>query len=750
MRKDKKVTITINNQQIQVKPGVTILNAAREHEISIPSLCSLENLPSYGACRLCIVEVDGLRGFPTSCTTPVEEGMVIRTDTAEVRALRQEVLKLLLSEHPGSCLFCSEQNECKQFMGTIRKVGATTGCRYCPNDARCELQEITEKVGLTETSYPVYYRGFSVEKYDPFYDRDYNLCLLCGRCVRVCNDVRLNGTLNFKQRGKLTTIGPAFDRTHLESGCEFCGACVSVCPTGALSTKVSKWYGKPDSQILTTCTYCSTGCQLLLQIKNNEVVDVLPDYNSSVDRGLICVKGRFAIPEYVHSPQRISTPKKLTPVGYQDISWDEAIEIAAEKLRDAKPEESLIMVSPQLSNEDLFAAQYFARQSIGTENIFSSVIADLGGAFAPFLNVASHAHTFDAIDSAHAILTIGFDSTYGYSLPGISIKKASRRGTPLVTLNCFESNLDMYAEIPLMLHPSEWIPFLDIIIDYTSEGESERALSGVSMEEIARIGKLFHGASSNLVIVGSHAFSIPEGKELLEKVITLRDDHGWKVIVAHPYTNLNGMLAMGVFPYLKSGDAVSGGSKGASIHVTIDLTSLDITKSEKVVYLIGEVPGDNIPECDFLIYQNGLVTEWERRPDLILPSALFTETEGTVISAERRILSINKACDACMDAKPDYWIFGALSEKMKRAKINYTDMATIKRDMKKSLRGALDGKKALNFKHIDVIGTPVRGTGGKAISVEAQYRGIPLRNVASGMKVIEERVETLTCVEREG
>ncbi len=427
MTKEKRLSITIDNRNVEVRPGLTILQAARENNVFIPSLCTLEPLPSYGACRLCVVEVDGLRGFPTSCTTPVEDGMVIRTDTAEIKSLRQEVLKLLLSEHPASCLFCTEQNECKQFQGTIRKVGVTTGCRYCPNDNRCELQQVTEKIGLTETSYPVYYRGFPVEKYDPFYDRDYNLCILCGRCVRVCNNVRLNGTLSFKQRGKLTTIGPAFDRSHLEAGCEFCGACVTVCPTGALSTKVSKWYGKPDNQVSTTCSYCSVGCQILLQTKNNEVLDALPDYESPVDHGLICVKGRFAIPEYVHSALRLSSPQRLTPVGYEDISWEQAITEAAEKLSGIKPEDCLVMVSPQLTNEDLFVTQQFVRQVMGSENIGSSMMSDLGNSLQMFMDLVLHTDFFDVIEKAEGVFTIGFDSTYGYSPIGISVKKAAQK-----------------------------------------------------------------------------------------------------------------------------------------------------------------------------------------------------------------------------------------------------------------------------------------------------------------------------------
>ena len=169
---------------------------------------------------MCLVEVEGARSFLTACTTPVEDEMIVRTHTDQIQKERKEILELILSEHTSSCLICEEREECKESMNTIRKVGVTTGCRMCPNEDSCELEEVVKKFDLQELNHPVYYRNLPVEKNDPFYDRDYNLCILCGRCVRICQEVRNANVLAFSQRGRDTVIGPAFNRTHIEAGCE--------------------------------------------------------------------------------------------------------------------------------------------------------------------------------------------------------------------------------------------------------------------------------------------------------------------------------------------------------------------------------------------------------------------------------------------------------------------------------------------------------------------------------------------------
>ena len=743
MTKEKTIQITIDNKKIAIQPNFTILQAARMNDIFIPSLCTLEHLPSYGACRLCIVEVDGLRGFPTSCTTPVEDGMVIRTDTAEIRSLRQEVLKLLLSEHPASCLFCTEQDECKQFQGTIRKVGVTTGCRYCPNDNRCELQEITESIGLTETSYPVYYRGFAVEKNDPFYDRDYNLCILCGRCVRVCNDIRMNGTLSFKQRGRLTTIGPAFDRTHLEAGCEFCGACVSSCPTGALSVKVSKWYGKPDAQIATTCNYCAVGCKLKLQVKNHGVIDILPDYDSSIDHGLICVKGRFAVPEYVHSPLRYGVPKEMTLMGYNDISWDQAITLAAEKLTGVKPDDCLFLVSPQLSNEDLFTAQQFIRNLIGSENIASSLMIELGDDLGNFLDLALGSESVDIIEAAQGILTVGFDSLYGYSPIGVNIKKAARGGACFAVINNADTNLDLLSEAIFQTDDKQWADILESLIADTPKRKQGKGVSGFNKEwvgDIENVSKRFSALSEKIVVVGEGAIHAAGRGTVFQTLIKMRNKYGWKIIVAHSYTNLKGMFAMGVFPGIMPGDALNNIVQGKSIDVKADLTRIDMKKRKKVIYIIGETSVDTLPACDFLIYQNALPPQSSRLPDLILPISLFTESDGTLTNGEGMILPVKKAIEPYMESKPDWWIFKSIAEKMKKGILKYKDVVSIQNEIKKYVKGFPNIKKRLEFAKITVKGSMAVSGKGKRIpsaTARSRYRGILLADVVGGMKVIE-------------
>lgn len=739
MTREKTILITIDNRKVKTRQNQTILNAARENDIYIPSLCALEHLPSYGACRLCVVEVDGIRGYPTSCTTPVEEGMVIRTDTAELRTLRQEVLKLMLSEHPASCLFCDEQKECKTFMGTIRKVGVTTGCRYCPNDTRCELQTITEKVGLTETSYPVYYRGFEVEKNDPFYDRDYNLCILCGRCVRVCNDIRLNGTLSFKQRGKQTIIGPAFDRTHLDAGCEFCGACVSVCPTGALSVKVSKWYGTPDNVVATTCSYCPVGCELLLQVKNGEVIDVLPDYDSDIDGGIICVKGRFAVPEYIHSASRLTAPQRLTPIGYEDISWDQAVGEAAERLAGMKPDDFLMVVSPHLTNEELFAAQKFTREVMKSDNIASTVMMDLGDSFGDFLDVVTNTDHYDSIADADLVLAIGFDGTYDFSPVGMAVKKAVRNGARFISIHAKEVNFDMISDISFTALPRKWASILGDIVKGAPGGKAKTTVKSVVQEQAAAV--LVAQSAKKVFIIGPDVLGYQERSAVFDFAVKHRGQGGWKTIVLHPYTNLSGMLVMGALPGTKPGAFVQSGSNGKPRTLKKTTITVDLRKRRRVIYLVGEIPDERLPDCDYLIYQNGIRSDTGRSPDLVLPASILAESPGTFINAWGLTLPVRKAVDSPGDAKPDWWILGKIGEKLVKGKLKYGNLSSVQNDIKGMIQGFAALRKKVDITRIVVDGSVKTATRKSATGrpESSRYRGVALAEVVSGMKTIEEK-----------
>ncbi len=762
MTKDKTFSITIDNRKVDVKPGVTILEAARQHDIFIPSLCALENLPSFGACRMCIVEVDGLRGYPTACTTPVEDGMIIRTDTAEIKGLRQEILKLVLSEHPGTCLFCGEKEDCMKFQGTIRKVGMTTGCRYCPNDGQCELQQITEKVGVTDTSYTVSYRNFPVEKEDPFYDRDYNLCVLCGRCVRVCNSLRMNGTLSFKQRGKLTTIGPAFHRSHIDGGCEFCGACVNVCPTGTLSTKTSKWYGKPDREAGTTCPYCSIGCRLVTQIKGERVIDVLPDYTSWVDHGLICMKGRFAVPEYVNSPLRITAPRERMPMGYETIQWDRAIAVAAERLAAVSGDDFLMLVSPQLNNEDLFAAQQFTRQVMASENITSSMTEAQGPALAPFLELACSSDVLDTIDQADLIFALGFDSRYGYSPAGIRIKKAVENGKKLVTLHDLETNLDVYADVAFKVESSYWRDLIEMLLILHKDKKKRNEMKAdkrfadlfaLWRDEIEAVEKMLDASSTNAMVIGPDVFHVPDPQDLFATLVRIKGMEAWKTITAHNLSNINGMIAMGAVSGIKPGEAIKRNSAKGDANGSVHIRPVDVTAHRKLIYVVGDTCPDWLPPHDYLIYQNALPPLADVQPDLVLPAAPFTESAGTTINVEGRILPVEKVVEPLGLAKADWWILSRIAEKMNRGKMNYADMPAVQAEIKKQVKGGPETKRRINFAPILVDAKAVEKAAGRekrrAASDEQfllyckseleTYRGIPLAEVVVGMKQIANR-----------
>ncbi len=384
--------VTIDGKEVEAKQGETILECATRNGIYIPHLCTHPALPPFGACRMCIVEVEGMRGYPTSCTTPVEDGMIIRTNTDTLRMLRRNILGLMMLEHPSACLVCERRELCDRYRPKSEKVGSTTGCHTCNNKEVCEVRSLSADLGLAEIIISPKYHYRPVERFEPFIDRDLNLCILCGRCVRICKLHQGKSVIDFVHRSSKTHIGQAFGRNLYEAGCTFCGSCVDVCPTGSLSDKYAKWYGAPDKKTATTCLYCDEACALLVYAVKGKVVSA---------KGLkedipVCVLGRFAIPEFLNSPERLRSPlirvnKVLRPVPRQD-----AIARCAELLKDHKGKSFALVCDVTSTLEDRFILKKFTNEVMESPYFFELTPDEKG--YEKFENIP---------DEVTAIITTG-------------------------------------------------------------------------------------------------------------------------------------------------------------------------------------------------------------------------------------------------------------------------------------------------------------------------------------------------------
>ncbi|HZK37898.1 MAG TPA: 2Fe-2S iron-sulfur cluster-binding protein [Clostridia bacterium] len=342
------VTITMNGKEIKAEKGKTILQCARENNIYIPTLCYDETLSIYGGCRLCVVEVEGARNLVASCTTEATEGMVIQTESEKVVEARKKVIDLLLSSHPVDCLTCE-------------KAG------------NCDLQDVAYRYGVKKPSYIGEVVEYAVDDANPVIVRDPNKCILCGKCVRVCDEIQVTHAIDFVGRGFDATVGTPFNEPMSYEICRLCGQCVSVCPTGALTNRQFEGTRPWEvEKVTTTCSLCGVGCTYDLNVKDGRVVGVTPKPDSIVNGSSLCVKGRFHT-DFAYSPDRITTPLIKKDGEFVEASWDEALDFIAEKLNKIKAEDGPDAIaglsSARCTNEENYLFQKMMKAAIGTNNV---------------------------------------------------------------------------------------------------------------------------------------------------------------------------------------------------------------------------------------------------------------------------------------------------------------------------------------------------------------------------------------------
>ncbi len=363
----------INGNEFTFESGETILEVAQRNSIDIPTLCHLKGATPTGACRICVVEVEGARSLVASCAAPAASNMVVRTESAKVIASRRMVIQLLLSSGNHNCAVSGAAgNNWTEFQ--LKSLQTENTAELCPVWGDCKLQDLAFRYQVNGERFIPTESPHEMETVNPFIVRDFSRCIQCGRCVQACNEVQVNQAIHYGYRGAATKIIAACDRAYKDSDCVFCGECVQTCPVGALVEKDARYRVRPweAKKVRTTCSYCGVGCQIYLHVIDGKVVKVTGVEEFGPNYGSLCVKGRFGF-DFINSPERLTTPLIKENGQHREASWDEALDLVAEKFSSIKSEYGsdalAVLTSARISNEENYIAQKFARAVLKTNSV---------------------------------------------------------------------------------------------------------------------------------------------------------------------------------------------------------------------------------------------------------------------------------------------------------------------------------------------------------------------------------------------
>ncbi|MBN1277449.1 MAG: molybdopterin-dependent oxidoreductase [Deltaproteobacteria bacterium] len=451
-------TIIINGQDYPFNTGEMILNVAERNGIFIPTLCFLKGATPTGACRMCLVEVEGARTLVASCATPAAPGMVVRTETARVIKSRRLNLELLLSSGDHNCLVRDMgMDSWTDFQ--LRAMDVKEHQDLCPSYGNCSLQDLAIRYRVKTSRYTPTDVKYPVENVNPYIVRDFSRCILCGRCVQACNEIQVNNAISHGYRGSQSKIVAKGDRALKDSDCVFCGECVQACPVGAL-VPVRDFSLTPaqaeTGKIRTTCSYCGVGCQLYLHVRDQKVIRVTGVEGVEPNRGSLCRKGRFEF-DFINDEGRLKTPLIKNNGKFEEASWDKALCMIADRFKkiitDAGPDSIGMLCSANITNEELYAAQKFMRAAVGTNNIDSfsslcdsSTVPALTGA----LGIGAMTNPIEDIEKSDVILIAGSDTTDEHPVLSSFVKRAvAFKGAELIVADPEKINMTRFAAIHL-------------------------------------------------------------------------------------------------------------------------------------------------------------------------------------------------------------------------------------------------------------------------------------------------------------
>ena len=644
--------ITIDGRLLEIAGAPTILEAARTLGISIPTLCEHRRLLPYAACRICLVDVAGRRAPVPACATPIEEGMAVTTNSPKILDLRRQVLSLILAEHPAACLVCVEKENCEDAKASSRKTAQPTGCILCPADGRCELQKVVAEVGLKSLVHPMTYRGSGPRRDDPFIDRDDGLCILCGRCVRVCHEIRGADAIAFINRGSRSVVGTSMDKRLLDVGCRFCGACVDVCPTGALTARSSRYGSKFDVSRTFVCGLCGQGCRLGLRLSGGRPVDIRPEDGVPND-GQACVKGRFIIGDLLDPARRLTRPMVRRAGELVETTWEEALAAAGRGLAGHQGRIGVVF-SAEESCEDLWAMGRLARVlgAAGTSISGEPSVYTLGRkAETPGSEIWAPPVT--AGDLGKARLIFVFEEALPLTAPiyGVAVNQALLKGGKLVAVGDGEYCHDRCASVRIKAGPAEAGRFLAAVLRMIMDKNHTRGREAAAGYET--LHRQMRGLPPDSR-ADAAAWKLDRIAGLLDKKRPTAFIFGPQ-FVAGPWGPRNAAALWNLAGW--TGGLYVPVGREANIRGAVEIAAgLDKTPTSpgphEALLVTGAVSGFKRAGEEFVVVAEAFRSEAVAQADVVLPRTIFAEQDGTFVNAGGRLQFSAAAVAPAGEARP--------------------------------------------------------------------------------------------------
>lgn len=699
---DKLVSLQIDGVDVTVPEGTSLMRAATDAGVMVPKLCATDSLEPFGSCRLCLVEIEGRKGYPASCTTPAEAGMTVRTQSPRLQELRKGVMELYISDHPLDCLTCAANGDCE-----LQDMAGVVGLR----NVRYGVGE-TAVAGITGR----HHLGAAKDESNPYFTYDASKCIVCNRCVRACEETQGTFALTISGRGFESRVSAGMDEAFMDSECVSCGACVQACPTATLQEKSVIELGQPEHSVITTCAYCGVGCAFKAEMKGTQVVRMTPWKDGKANEGHSCIKGRFAWGYATHK-DRITQPMIREKISdpWREVSWDEALNHAASEFKriQAKHGKDSIggITSSRCTNEETYLVQKLIRAAFGNNNVDTCARvchSPTGYGLGQTYGTSAGTQTFKSVEHADVIMVIGANPSEAHPVFGSRMKKRLREGARLIVVDPRSIDLvngaHVKADVHLQLKPGTNVAVISALAhvvvteglvdeayvaercdpksfqqwrDFVSKAENSpealEAATGVPAERVREAARIYAGKGKNSAIyyglgVTEHAqgSTMVMGIANLAMACGMVGREGVGVNPLRGQNNVQGACDMGSFPHELPGyrhisDSTTRAEFESAWGVTLaaepglripNMFDAALEGSFMGLYCEGEDIVQSDPntqhvamalsamEC--IVVQDIFLNETAKYAHVFLPGASFLEKDGTFTNAERRISRVRQ------------------------------------------------------------------------------------------------------------